>query len=693
VAALLASTAIIPTPAQAMPPVVAFVVSVVGAITAAFTAVGVAVGLTGAALAAFASFATQLVIGLALAALARLLMPKPAIPEPSARMVNYAQAITYMDTIYGTVRKGGPIAYTNFGDKKRDVVVILAGHEIDGIEQHWLDEWPVSVSGTTVTTTPPGSLASIYVRLGTDPQATLPVVSKYAELTSAHDFAGLAVAQISAGKPASDKFSTNYPRGREWAYAPVIRGRNDIFDPRDDSFKFTDNAALILADWATRIMGRSVNWDDVATEANVADTLVPKKGGGTQRKWTINGSFAESVDDDQLRAQFGTACDAYIYETPEGEVGFKLGRYIEPTITLTEDDFYSMTVSEGTSEQEAPNEILINYTEPQNAWRETPSAPWIADPEGRRIREDYSIFFINSHNQAIRIAKRLSRAKRSQYKINGIVKYRAHRIMKERFIRVSHAELGIDAVFEVDVMIRNEDGMSYELGLVSVVAEDFDFDPDVEEPSQPAYGDVIPVVDDDRPTGVTAVSISIGGTPGLRTSWTAANSVNAARVRWAEKDTGNWIESGVIPAGTLFFDIFPLDDQTTYDIQVAAVTGFSGAQLSTFEPVVPVEATPVLNSTPPNPLTTFATSVLGSDVTIEFQSPNDPNYFATRIYRGTTTDFGSATAIQTEYGAANSADSFVDAGRPVGTYYYWGEPINSSGVAGAVSGPEIAEVV
>ena len=325
--ALMGTTALVPTPARAMPPVIAAIVSVVGAVTAAFTAIGTAIGLSATAAAAFGAFATKLLIGLALNALARALAPKPSIPEPSARMVNFAQPLTYMDTVYGTTRKGGPIAYTNFGNKQRDVVVILASHKIDGIVQHWLDEWVVTIDGAgTVLTMPPGALGRIVVRLGTTPQATLPLVSKYSDLTAAHDFAGLAVAQITASKPAADQFTVNFPRGREWSYAPVIRGKDSIYDPRDLTYKWTDNAALIIADWAVNVMGKSVNWDKVAIEADVADTLVPRKGGGTQKKWTLNGTVADDVDDDQIRAQLGTACDAYMYETPEGEVGFILGR-------------------------------------------------------------------------------------------------------------------------------------------------------------------------------------------------------------------------------------------------------------------------------------------------------------------------------------------------------------------------------
>lgn len=75
-------------------------------------------------------------------------------------------------------------------------------------------------------------------------------------------------------------------------------------------------------------------------------------------------------------------------------------------------------------------------------------------------------------------------------------------------------------------------------------------------------------------------------------------------------------------------------------------------------------------------------------MTVSFTAPNDPNYYATRVYRGTTTTFADATLVRTEYGIPSNADSWVDAGLSAGTYYYWVAPINGSGVEGAATGPE-----
>lgn len=687
--ALLGTTALTPVKAHAGP-FIPFLTTVTGYVTSAFTAIGSAIGLTGATLTAFGAIGTQIVVGLALSAISRALAPKPNIPEPSARMVNFAQPVTYMETVYGTVRKGGPIAYTNFAEGKRYKVVLLAAHEIEGIVEHWLDEWPVTIDGAgVVTTDPPGSLAEIHIRLGTAGQSVLPLNSVFAELTADHDFDELAVAQITASKPPAAEFTANYPRGREWQYTPVIQGKNDIYDPRTDTYGWTDNAALVIADWIVNTLGRTVDWDEVADEADVCDLNVTTRYEGTIKKWTINFSFSDDVEDEQTRAMFASACDAFFYETPSGQVGFKVGRYEAPTITLTDDDFYGITISQG-QETETPNEFVIRYTEPNNAYRETPAGAWIVDPAGRRTREELAVYAINSHNQASRVAKRLARARNPEYSVQGVLKYVGQNIIGERFVRITHTQLGIDQVFEVDRLIRSEDGLQYQIEAISVASEDFDFVAADEEPDQPEYTAATPVSDDFDPTGITAVAETVSGVPGIRVSWDDQGAGVAHKVRYAESGTANWTVTGFTVENTLLLN--PLVDGQAYDIQVQAVTDFSGRALSDWTPSTPLTRTAYINSTPPDPLAAFTVTGGAGEATVDLTTPNDPNYYATRIYRGTTTTFGDASLIQTEYGAPNTSDTYVDGSLAAGTYYYWGEPINSSGIAGTKTGPVSATV-
>ena len=411
---LLATTALTPTPAAAAP-VVGFILGAVGA-TGAAVALGISSGVVAGSLfgATFwGAFAVRTVLSIGLAALASSLGPKPSMPPPSARMVNFAQPISYAEWAFGRTRKGGPIGFTGFHNLRRYYVPILAAHEIQGVVEHWLDERAVTLNGE-----PSQNLSNIapiagYGRINTLTGAPSQTVdagldAAFTEITAAHDFKGLSGAVIWAKRPSASAFTDIYPLNRQWAYAPVIDGNNQIYDPRDDSRKFTNNAALVLAYWLTEVLGRDVDWSDVAVEANASDQLVTNGEGGTQAKWMINGSISDEQEFEDQRAQMAAACDAFVYERADGKVGFKVGRWIEPTVTLTDDDFYALEITEGNWGAGAPNEVAVTYTEPENAWRETPGGTWIEDAAARPIRDAPQLFMVTSNNQAARMAKRIA---------------------------------------------------------------------------------------------------------------------------------------------------------------------------------------------------------------------------------------------------------------------------------------------
>ena len=97
----------------------------------------------------------------------------------------------------------------------------------------------------------------------------------------------------------------------------------------------------------------------------------------------------------------------------------------------------------------------------------------------------------------------------------------------------------------------------------------------------------------------------------------------------------------------------------------------------------------VFDPTAPGDLTDFGVSGTTSDVTVTFTAPNDAHYFGTRIYRATnSTNFVDAALIHTEYGIPSDGDTYIDPAPGYATFSYWAEPINGSGVAGTLSGPQ-----
>ncbi|MFD2855413.1 hypothetical protein ACFSZS_12440 [Seohaeicola zhoushanensis] len=492
---------------------------------------------------------------------------------------------------------------------------------------------------------------------------------------------------IWAKRPPESSFTEIYPQGRQWAYAPVIDGNDRIYDPRDGSRKYTNNAALVIADWVVNSLGGEVDWDEVTDEANASDVGVTNAEGEIQPRWTINGTVSDEQDYEDQRAQLAAACDAFFYERTDGKVGFTVGRWIAPTLTLTADDFYSFELTEGQWGADAPDEVAVTYTEPENAWRETPAGTWVENAVPKPVREEPQIFMISNHNQATRIGKRIARMRRAKYQLRATIGLAGYELLggrdggrAHRFFRVVHPEMGIDQTFEVGELSRDGTSM-FTLTANSVKAGDFALNAPVNEPERPSYGQR--VVSD---SSIPVPSSFAGGALAQGTliyTWAEQDAGYTQEVRYRTLGDTYWL-SAVTATSADRLQISGFEDGAMIEAQIRNRT--AGAGVSDWGPEVPVQTQVVVNPVAPGALTSFSVSDVGEAVLVSFTAPNDAQYFGTRIWRGATATFSSATLIHTEYGIPSDGDSFTDP-TLTGAFYYWAAPINSSGVEGPLEGP------
>jgi hypothetical protein len=522
-AALLGTTMLSPQRAEAAP-VVGFVAGSLGVAAGSALAAGAAYT-AGAAFAGtlIGGFVVKTVVAIGLSALAAQLAPTPSIPAPGARLVNFAQPIAYAEWVYGRTRKGGPLGFTGFASGKRYYVPILAAHPIEGVVQHWLDERVVSLTSeadpakSNIAESPISGYGRVAPFIGDPSQLVDPGLdTAFVEITSAHNFQGLSGAVVWAARPPQSSFTQVYPGGRQWAYAPVVDGKKDIYDPRDGHTRFTSNAALVLADWVVNVLGRGVDWAEVADEADASDVVALDAEGIPRKRWEINGTISDEQEFEAQRAQLAAACDAFVYERADGKVGFTVGRWIEPELTLGPDDFHSLELVEGQWGADAPDEVAAIYTEPDNGWRETPSGAWVERQPVKPVRDEPQLFMVTNHNQASRLNKRLARTKLSQYQLRGTLRMKGYEILggragqrAHRFVRVVHPEMGIDIYVEVGALVRESVGI-FSLTANSVLPEDFDFDAATEEPQRPVYGGVESDASIQIPSGLAVPSAADG---------------------------------------------------------------------------------------------------------------------------------------------------------------------------------------
>lgn len=691
--AVLMSSTFLSSPAAAMPQVAGFLLgaagvqatALVGTFASGFLGAGFAAGATFGAT-AFGGFLVRTVVGLGLSALSAALAPKPNIPPPAARMANFAQPISYAEWVFGRVRKGGPLGFTGFHDSKRYYVPIIAAHSTRGPVEHWLDENVVLLDGAVVDPVQSNILAPaksasfgrIDVFTGQDGQTVDPGLQvAFEEITAAHDFAQLSGAVVWAKRPPASQFSEIYPRGREWAYTPVWEGHDQILDPRDGQRKYTNNAALVMAFWITEVLGQAVDWDDVAVEADFCDVEVINVDAATQAKWTLNGTLQDDQPFEDQRAQMAVACDAFLYERPDGKVGFTVGRWEVPTVTLEAGDFFTLEIKDGGFGFGAATEVAGTYIEPENSWRETPSGAWVEAPDEQPRRDEPQLYMVNSHNQCARLNKRIAKTVRPEYSLRGNIGMIGYNLIGQRFFRVVHPEMGVDAYFEVGELVRESVG-SFSLIANSVNPADFDFNAAAEEPTRPVFNTV---ASDDAVPLLAGLNILSIGNGAVELTWTAADNSLQQQLQIREVGGTDW-QILTVAEGQATYRISGLVDGQGYQLQGRNRT--AALRPGAWSPDPPLTFTMVTNSQAPAALVLAQVNPDPSGAVVQWATGNNVNQYAVHIYRGAS--FATAELVISVICGANTTASYTDLVDP-GSYTYWAAPANASGVLGPESGP------
>ncbi|EBA08666.1 hypothetical protein SSE37_03450, partial [Sagittula stellata E-37] len=372
----------------------------------------------------------------------------------------------------------------------------------------------------------------------------------------------------------------------------------------------------------------------------------------------------------------------------DGKVGFKVGRWIAPTVTLSGSDFLDLEVTEGQWGADAPTEVSVKFVEPDNAWRESPSGTWVEDAGVNVVKDEPELYLVSNHNQASRLAKRIAKARRPQYHLSGTIGLMGYELIGQRFFTLTHTGMGIAQYFEVGTLVRASSGL-FELTAISVEPEDFDFDASTEEPDRPEFEAIDSAFASEHLTGFTATA---GDGGSIVTEWGVQEDYLWQQVRWKAVAATQW-QSQTITDGATELIITGLLDGTTYQVQGRNAYAGLLSNPSDWTPEPAAEVVTVGSSTAPASLAAFSVTEAAGDVTIDFTTANDPNHYATRIYRNTVSDFGTAMLIATDYIGPNQSSTYEDAGLAAGTYYFWAVPVNASGVAGPASGPETETIV
>ena len=290
-------------------------------------AVGAAIlgklGAAGAAIAAtqFGSvivgyIATSLISNWAMSALA----PKPDFGAATSGTIlsNTVSGIAAHDGVYGKVRKGGIITfYESTGDNNTYLhqIISLAGHEVNSIGDIYINDQVATFSGDFVTVAGTGDGQTTWgskIRIKKyDGSQTAVDADLVSETSVDANFKGLGVAYLYVRyEYDQDIFASGVP-----TVTAVVEGKK-VYDPRTDATAYSNNAALCIRDFIVSKYGfydSSVDNVYFAAAANECDENISLSGGGTEKRYELNGVLQADRKIGDILSDMVTACAGSLF--------------------------------------------------------------------------------------------------------------------------------------------------------------------------------------------------------------------------------------------------------------------------------------------------------------------------------------------------------------------------------------------
>jgi len=517
-------------------------------------------------------------------ALSSAMGPSAAEPKFGGYNVNRRGAALHHQVVYGQTKVGGVVVFddahgtgglanTN-SNKYLSRIIAYAGHEIESFEEVYLggkyrlvfnglninyaqeiNEKGEDVVGNT-TTKFNNYLQVRKITGGHTTSLDGQSLSNFSDdWTSSHRLLGIAHLAI-VFEYAEDVWDEGLPE-----VTALIKGKK-VYDPRKDStspvydsslgvsthrantestWEWSDNPALTVRDFLTNSvygLGESAsNIDDtlVGTAAGICeavdwDTSAPKR-------YTCNGAWTTSQPPVDVIAQLMTSCAGYLWYA-QGKWRLKAGKYVAPTITLTEDDLRSpLSVATRHSRRDNFNAVRGTFKGPKTNYQFTDyptvtATNFVTIDGGLESTMDLALPFTDTPEEAQRLATIALEKNRSQITITGSFGLGAFGLQVGDNVNITNTRFGwTDKLFEVVAWSLSLEDYQLSVNLVLRETTDTTYDEELnttgfesDNTNLPgALGEVVVgggVTGTDDVTGLTAE----GGIRTINATWT--NPVN-----------------------------------------------------------------------------------------------------------------------------------------------------------------------
>jgi hypothetical protein len=336
---------------------------------------------------------------------------------------------------------------TNQANGYLHVVVALAGHEVQGIDEIYLnDQLAVDAAGTIQSTFSGFLTCAKYLGTSTQTADTNLMAAFPGTWTSAHLLQGVAYVYLRL------QFDQKvYPNGVPNMRA-VVRGKK-VFDPRTATSYFSNNWALCVRDYLTSDygLGTPVGEIDDATfisAANSCDELVPlNAGGSTQVRYTCDG-VVDLVEKplDVMKKLMTAGVGTVVYT--QGKYRVAAGVYTAPAITLTEKDLRDkVTVQPALSLKDTYNAVRGTFVNKDQFWQTVDFPPvtnatYQAADGGVQQFRDIELPFTIDATRAQRIGKVYLEKSRQSIVVQFPAKFTAFKVAIWDRVYLSLSQMG-----------------------------------------------------------------------------------------------------------------------------------------------------------------------------------------------------------------------------------------------------------
>lgn len=628
--------------------------------------------------------------------LARLVAKKPSIGSMSLHnggspLDMTIEPDTARRVVYGETRVGGSIRLkhiTGTNNQYLYLIYVLAGHPCEAIGDIYFGDEIVPLDGSGNATGTFAGFCRITKHLGaTDQAADTNFVNELGSVwTSDHRLRGCCYLAIRLSW-SQDKFPGGPP-----VITAVVKGKNDIYDSRDESTGWSDNPALCLRDYMLDSkIGLQGTSDDLIEASFVAasngcDESVNLDAGGTEPRYRLNGSFDTSVIPSQIVEAMLDAMGGKIYDVG-GQVYVRAAVWEAPDFDLDETMLRAgVNTTSPLSIRELYNAVKGTFSDPAELYARNDFPAVVSDAfiaaDGRELMADIDLPFVTSPTQAQRIAKIALLRTRQGIVAELPCNLRAVPAQPGKNVRISNTKRSwTNKHFEVlEFTFATQQADDGGLGFVTDVigqetdASIYDWSTDEEDINDPApnTGTYNPrtVATPAKPTLSTSNFVQPDGsiTPRIQVQWVLPTDVfvtNGGRVHIEYKKTADstWLAWDSAMAGAVDEDfITGVHAGVSYDVRIA-FENYARVRGAWSEH----ESITIGNdSTVPDAPTGLTATAGPGCVVLDWDDNAEADLDHYELWRSASSDFSSPSLVWTGY-----ASQHADFTAVVGTTYYY----------------------